>query len=52
MVPIIEGFRFALYHEGLVTKSQLATSFLVCTTIFFVGIIMFNRVEQTVMDTV
>lgn len=52
MVPVIEGFRFAFFGEGMVTKAQFATSFGVSSLIFFIGLVMFCRTEQTVMDTV
>jgi lipopolysaccharide transport system permease protein len=52
MVPIIEGFRFALLGDGVVEKWQIGLSFGISVAIFAVGIMMFNRVEQTVMDTV
>ncbi len=52
MVPIIEGFRFALLGHGIVEKWQIGLSFGISATFFTAGIMMFNRVEQTVMDTV
>jgi lipopolysaccharide transport system permease protein len=52
MVPVIEGFRFAFFGEGLVTKAQFATSFGISGAIFLIGLVMFYRTEQTVMDTV
>ncbi len=53
IVPIIEGVRFALMDKhGLVEKWQLGMSFGISFTIFVIGIMMFNRVEQTVIDTV
>ncbi len=52
MVPIVEGMRFAFLGEGTVTKEYLALSFAVCVVVFLAGIVMFNRTEQNVMDTV
>ncbi len=52
MVPIVEGFRFALLGSGLVEKWQLFMSFGLCAGVLVAGVMMFNRVEQTVMDTV
>jgi lipopolysaccharide transport system permease protein len=52
MVPVIEGFRFAFLGEGTVTKVEYATSFGISAFIFLVGLVMFSRTEQTVMDTV
>lgn len=52
MVPVIEGFRFAFLGVGTVTQMQLAGSFAISAFVLLVGLIMFNRTEQTVMDTV
>jgi lipopolysaccharide transport system permease protein len=52
MVPVIEGFRFAFFGEGMVTRAQFATSFGVSGVVFLIGLVMFCRTEQTVMDTV
>jgi lipopolysaccharide transport system permease protein len=52
LVPAIEGFRFAFLGKGLVTHTDLFVSFAISVAVFFVGLIMFSRTEQTVMDTV
>jgi lipopolysaccharide transport system permease protein len=52
MVSVVEGFRLALLGRGLVDGSQIALSFAASGAILAVGLMMFNRVEQTVMDTV
>ena len=52
MVPIIEGFRCAFLGHGLVTRAEFAVSFCICTTLFLVGLILFNRTEQSAMDAV
>lgn len=52
MVPVIEGFRYACFGEGMVTKMQFATSFGVSAVVLLIGLLMFTRAEQTVMDTV
>jgi lipopolysaccharide transport system permease protein len=52
MVSVVECFRLALLGHGLVESGQLATSFGVSAAICVIGLLMFNRVEQTVMDTV
>ncbi len=52
MVPVIEGFRFAFLGTGTVTQAQLATSFGISAIVLLLGLMMFNRTEQTVMDTV
>ncbi len=52
MTPIIEAFRYAYLGAGTVNPIQLAysTGFMLVTLFF--GSIIFNRVEQTFMDTV
>lgn len=52
MVPVVEGFRFALLGTGLVELPHLLGSFAACTAVFVLGVVVFNRAEQTVMDTV
>ena len=52
MVPIIEAFRRSFLGEGIVTQGDLAISAATCVVVFFVGLMMFCKTEQTVMDTV
>jgi lipopolysaccharide transport system permease protein len=52
MVPVVEGMRFAFLGAGTVTAGYLALSAAVCASVMLVGIVMFNRTEQNVMDTV
>jgi lipopolysaccharide transport system permease protein len=52
MVPIIESFRRSFLGEGMVTQGDLAISAASCVVVFFVGLMMFCKTEQTVMDTV
>jgi len=52
MVPVVETFRFALLGAGLVERWQVMLSFGISATVFAIGIALFNRAEQTVMDTI
>ncbi len=52
MTPIIEAFRFAYLGAGTVHPLQLAYSIGFTLVALFLGSIIFNRVEQTFMDTV
>jgi len=52
MVPVIEGFRFAFVGKGMVSQMDFAISCGISVVVFCVGILMFSRTEQTVMDTV
>jgi lipopolysaccharide transport system permease protein len=50
--PVIESFRFAFTGVGEFSWVYLTYSFLFMIVVLFVGIIMFNRVEKSFMDTV
>src|SRR5512139_82425 len=52
MTPIIEAFRYAYLGAGTVHPIQLAYSLGFTLVALFLGSIIFNRVEQTFMDTV
>ena len=51
IVPIIESFK-SIYLGGLVDWSGLAYSTIVTTFILLLGIIIFNKTEKNVMDTI
>ena len=50
--PIFECFRYAYLGNGSFTLQDLITSTLIIIMIFFVGVIIFNKVEKSFMDTV
>ncbi len=52
LVPAIESFRFAFLGKGMVTEMDLLISFGTSAVVFLIGLLMFCRTEQTVMDTV
>ncbi|NTW12065.1 MAG: ABC transporter permease [Anaerolineales bacterium] len=52
MTPIIEAFRYAFLGAGTVDPLHLAYSFVFMLVVVFAGSLIFNRVEQTFMDTV
>ncbi len=52
MTPIIEAFRYAYLGAWTVHPLQLAYSLGFTLVALFFGSIIFNRVEQTFMDTV
>ena len=52
MTSIVEAFRYAFLGAGSVNRMQLLYSFGFMAVIVIVGITIFNRVEQTFMDTV
>ena len=52
VAPIIETFRHAFLGSGSASFAALATSAITIGVILFLGMILFNRVERTFMDTV
>jgi len=52
MTPVIEAFRFAYLGAGTVNLNHLLYSFGFMLVVVTIGSIIFNRVEQTFMDTV
>jgi len=52
MVPIIEGFRFAFFGQGIVEKWQILMGFGVSSVILVLGLALFNHVEKSFTDTV
>ena len=52
MTSIVEAFRYAFLGAGSVNSMQLLYSFGFMAVIVVIGITIFNRVEQTFMDTV
>jgi len=52
IAPIVEIFRYAYLGAGTVSAAMLIYSVGIIAAILFVGVVMFNRVERTFMDTV
>ena len=52
VAPIVEMFRFAYLGTGFINSGMMAYSFIVIAVILFIGIVLFNKVERTFMDTV
>ena len=52
LTPIIETFRYAFLGAGAFSWGMLVYSFAAMLAVFFIGVILFNHVEQTFMDTV
>ena len=49
---IVETFRYAFLGSGSFNLYHLLYSFIFSITIFIIGVIMFNKVERTFMDTI
>ena len=52
MTSIIETMKFAFLGEGVFSWNNLAYSLIFSLVLLFLGVIVFNRVEKTFMDTV
>lgn len=52
MTPIVETFRYALLGKGSFDPLYLAYSFGFTLILLIIGIVMFNKVEQSFMDVV
>lgn len=52
VVPIIEVFRYAFTGRGTFSVPHLMISTVISAVILFIGIVIFNKVEKTFMDTV
>ena len=52
MTPVVEAFRYAFLGAGTVDLGHLLYSFGFMLAVVFLGGVVFNRVEQTFMDTV
>jgi len=52
MASIIQRFKFAFFGQGYVNDTHWLIGWCVTLSIFFFGLLLFNRVEKSFMDTV
>ncbi len=52
VTPLVEGFKASLLGVGTISFGSLLYSFVFTVVLLFVGILVFNKVEQNFMDTV
>lgn len=52
ITPLIEGFRFAFLGTGIWDFYHLLYSFICMLILLFIGVALFNKMEQSVMDIV
>jgi lipopolysaccharide transport system permease protein len=50
--PLVEGFRYALFGTGMFNAGLFLYSILFTCITLFIGIVIFNKVERSFMDTV
>ena len=52
MTPIIEGFKYATLGQGYFSWGTFAYSFVFMSILLVVGVVVFNKVQRSFMDTV
>jgi len=52
VTPIVEAFRFAFLGVGTVSVAHLTYTAVFTAAVLLFGILIFNRIERTFMDTV
>ena len=52
VAPLVEAFRFIYLGAGMFNYLYLLYSFLFSITIFFFGVIIFNKIEKNFIDTI
>jgi lipopolysaccharide transport system permease protein len=52
LTPIVEAFRYSLFNEGSFSAGSLLYSTCFIIVVMFIGLITFNKVERSFMDTV
>jgi lipopolysaccharide transport system permease protein len=52
MTSVVEGFRTAFLGAGSLSPLYYLLGVLITLAIFFVGIVLFNRIEKTFVDTI
>ncbi|WP_332733016.1 ABC transporter permease [Flavihumibacter sp.] len=50
--PLIEAFRFALFGKGIFSITSISYSCLFMSICLIIGVLIFNKVEKSFMDTV
>ena len=52
VTPIVTGFRYALFGFGFFDSGYYLISWGVTLLVFFIGLLLFSRIERTFMDTI
>lgn len=52
VTPIITSFRYAMFGFGYFNLTYYVISWCVTLVLFFIGLILFSRIERTFMDTI
>ena len=49
---VVEGFRFSLFGSGFISLEWTLYSLIVSIIVLFIGVVVFNRVERSFIDTI
>jgi len=52
MTPVIEGFRYAFIGRGTIDLNSILQSIFVSIIVFFIGLIIFNKMEKDFIDKI
>lgn len=52
LAPVVEAFRYSLFGAGMFSGQDILYSGIFMCVVLFVGIVLFNKVEKSFMDTV
>lgn len=52
MTPIIEGFKYSTLGQGYFSWATLGYSFVFMSVLLVIGVVIFNKVQRSFMDTV
>ncbi len=52
VTPILTTFRYAVFGFGYFNLGYYVLSWIISIAVFFIGLIMFSRIERTFMDTI
>lgn len=52
MASVVEWFKYSFFGVGSIELHYVATSWGITLLIFFIGLVLFNRIEKSFMDTV
>jgi lipopolysaccharide transport system permease protein len=52
LTSLVEGFRYALFEKGMLSSSDLLYTTVFTMVVLFTGVVLFNRIEKTFIDTV
>jgi lipopolysaccharide transport system permease protein len=52
LTSLVEGFRYALFGKGSLIGNDLLYTIVFTVVVLFIGIVLFNKIEKTFIDTI